>query len=32
MGWEVGGRVKRERTYVCLWLIRAGMAETNMLV
>ena len=21
MGWEVGGRFKRERTYVYLWLI-----------
>ena len=25
MGWEVGGRFKREGTYVCLWLIHADV-------
>ena len=24
MGWEVGGRFKREGTYVYLWLIHVG--------
>ena len=25
MGWEVGGRFKREGTYVYIWLIHVGM-------
>ena len=25
MGWEVGGRFKREGTYVCVWLIYADV-------
>ena len=25
MGWEVGGRFKRERTYVYLWLIHVDV-------
>ena len=25
MGWEVGGRFKREETYVHLWLIRVDV-------
>jgi hypothetical protein len=25
MGWEVGGRFKRERTYVYLWLIHVNV-------
>ena len=27
MGWEVGERVKRERTYVYLWLIRVDVSQ-----
>ena len=27
MGWEVGERVKREWTYVYLWLIRADVSQ-----
>ena len=25
MGWEVGGRFKRERTYIYLWLIHVNV-------
>ena len=27
MGWEMGGRYKREGTYVCLWLIDADVGQ-----
>ena len=29
-GWEVGGRVKREGTYVYLWLIHVGVWQKSM--